>query len=430
MNLDNTPGQDSTLLPPATSAGAAAIGCDRGTPRRRWGLMPPFVPGAEPAKPPDAPESPRVARPAVDAEPWADAHETAETDAGRERPWAEPPEAAEPKTGVPAPAEPWATVEPSAEPEAPRHAEPWAAMEPLVEPDTRDDTEPWAAAGLDDGEPHAAADPWAAPQSVEPHTAPDPWAAPEPAQPPAEPDPWTGTAASAAASDAPWSGPDRAADALDESPWGTASLAPSDEWEPWLASPAPEPHTDATPASAQPGDMHAEEPAPDAGASAGQVLIDAGEEPWAAPAGGAEPRTAQVEAEPWMAADAPASAAEDFTPSVFPSLPNEDATGVTDAGLQDPAIDGGGGPVSAPFGSLPDSFFADAFLPPGAMQPTDAADEQHAERIMAERVAERLDDLSRMIRENGLGALGGSLHPDQLSRVLAAVVAGYVAGHD
>lgn len=45
---------------------------------------------------------------------------------------------------------------------------------------------------------------------------------------------------------------------------------------------------------------------------------------------------------------------------------------------------------------------------------------------IAGRVAERLDELSRRVRERGLTALGETTDPDELTRLLAGVIAGFV----
>jgi hypothetical protein len=444
MNRDNTPAQDTTILPPATSAGAAAIGGDRQTPRRRWGLMPPFVPHADrtdradPAPLPDAPEPPTAAAPAVNAEPWADAPETAEPDAGVQL-WTELPRSPDPWAETPIAAGSWGATEPNQGNEPPAGAEPAADMQPPTGSGTPADTDPWAAAGP---EPQAASEPWAARPGAEPYAAQEPWAAAEPVEvaPHGATDPWDDTAAPDDSNDATHAGVQPEAGAFDdpESPWSTSSDDARNEWEPWLASPPPEPRADATRASPHVIATSAEEPAPDVRAAAGEPLSHADAQARAAPAEEAEPWAAQVEADPWTPTEtppAPAGAADDLSPADFPWLPG-DAPDVTGAGPQDPADHAdhadhaAGASIHTPFSSPPDSFFADAFFSPGAMQSTDTADEQHADRIMAGLVAERLDDLSRQIREHGFSALVGSLDPDQLSRVLAAVVAGYMAGHE
>jgi hypothetical protein len=48
-------------------------------------------------------------------------------------------------------------------------------------------------------------------------------------------------------------------------------------------------------------------------------------------------------------------------------------------------------------------------------------------RAMAERVASRLEETARLIRERGIGALGGAHGGDELTRLIAAVAAGFFA---
>jgi hypothetical protein len=51
----------------------------------------------------------------------------------------------------------------------------------------------------------------------------------------------------------------------------------------------------------------------------------------------------------------------------------------------------------------------------------------YGDREVARRVAHRLDELARQLRAAGLGSLGTTNSVDELSRVLAAIVTGYVA---
>lgn len=69
-------------------------------------------------------------------------------------------------------------------------------------------------------------------------------------------------------------------------------------------------------------------------------------------------------------------------------------------------------------------FPLDAFIVPAGVQnvPT-GYDAEH----VAQLVAHRLDVLARELRDGGLGALGNASSVDELSRVLAAIVTGYVA---
>jgi hypothetical protein len=74
----------------------------------------------------------------------------------------------------------------------------------------------------------------------------------------------------------------------------------------------------------------------------------------------------------------------------------------------------------------PDSepFPLDAFIVPAGVTGVSRAGDDE----VALRVAHRLDELARRLRDDGLGSLGRTSGVDELSRVLAAIVTGYVAG--
>ncbi|HEX6309204.1 MAG TPA: hypothetical protein VFZ69_13500 [Longimicrobiales bacterium] len=70
------------------------------------------------------------------------------------------------------------------------------------------------------------------------------------------------------------------------------------------------------------------------------------------------------------------------------------------------------------------NFPLDAFIVPGGMARMPAGYETE----VAELVARRLDDLAQQLRSEGLAALGHDASDiDELSRVFAAVIAGYLA---
>ncbi|HEX6132966.1 MAG TPA: hypothetical protein VFZ24_03215, partial [Longimicrobiales bacterium] len=68
-------------------------------------------------------------------------------------------------------------------------------------------------------------------------------------------------------------------------------------------------------------------------------------------------------------------------------------------------------------------FPLDAFIVPGGTQRMPAGYETE----VAQLVARRLDDLAQQLRSDGLAALGHAHDVDELSRVFAAIIAGYVA---
>lgn len=68
-------------------------------------------------------------------------------------------------------------------------------------------------------------------------------------------------------------------------------------------------------------------------------------------------------------------------------------------------------------------FPLDAFIVPAGVQNVSGYDDDD----VARQVAHRLDQLARQLRDGGLRALGGTDSVDELSRVLAAIVTGYVA---
>lgn len=115
-----------------------------------------------------------------------------------------------------------------------------------------------------------------------------------------------------------------------------------------------------------------------------------------------------------------------------------------------PAADNGGTPRGAPATAFADSP-AEPFRPPaGAREATAAGDEadfpldaffvpEHSTRIPAgydpdvhravsQQVAARLDELAATIRRSGVHTIGATPSPDDLSRIVAAVVAGFYAG--
>jgi hypothetical protein len=73
-----------------------------------------------------------------------------------------------------------------------------------------------------------------------------------------------------------------------------------------------------------------------------------------------------------------------------------------------------------------EEFPLDAFIIPEHSQrlPTGYEEELAA---MGERVAERLEDIARQIRARGIGSFGDTHDTDELSRILAALIAGYVS---
>lgn len=89
-------------------------------------------------------------------------------------------------------------------------------------------------------------------------------------------------------------------------------------------------------------------------------------------------------------------------------------------GSAEPAWDNGeeiaGGPADFPL---------DAFIIPEDTQrlPTGYDEEHHA---IAERVALRLDEIARRVRTGGLAELGAAPASDELTRLIATVVAGHL----
>jgi hypothetical protein len=69
-------------------------------------------------------------------------------------------------------------------------------------------------------------------------------------------------------------------------------------------------------------------------------------------------------------------------------------------------------------------FPLNAFIVPAGVQRVPSGYEN---RDVARRVAHRLDELAQLLRAGGLGALGRADSIDELSRVLAAIVTGYVS---
>lgn len=70
-------------------------------------------------------------------------------------------------------------------------------------------------------------------------------------------------------------------------------------------------------------------------------------------------------------------------------------------------------------------FPLDAFIVPAGVQNVGGYDDDD----VARQVAHRLDELARQLRAGGLRALGSTDSVDELSRVLAAIVTGYLARH-
>jgi hypothetical protein len=70
-------------------------------------------------------------------------------------------------------------------------------------------------------------------------------------------------------------------------------------------------------------------------------------------------------------------------------------------------------------------FPLDAFIVPAGVQNVGG----YSDDDVARQVAHRLDELARQLRDGGLTALGKTDTVDELSRVLAAIVTGYVARH-
>ena len=68
-------------------------------------------------------------------------------------------------------------------------------------------------------------------------------------------------------------------------------------------------------------------------------------------------------------------------------------------------------------------FPLDAFIVPAGVRSVSGFDDED----IAHRVAVRLDELARGLRDGGLRSLGGAESVDELSRVLAAIVTGYVS---
>jgi hypothetical protein len=141
-------------------------------------------------------------------------------------------------------------------------------------------------------------------------------------------------------------------------------------------------------------------------------------EPWA---GAVE--LDSVDAEPWAGTPEPAPQApgDDPAPWDTPDAWAESVEEHPDVGPAEPDTSG------APSGALPEAFFADAFYTPHMIEQSEVDDARDAEQVMAEQVAERLADLSRQIRERGFSALAETVDPDQLSRIIAGIVAGFVA---
>jgi len=150
---------------------------------------------------------------------------------------------------------------------------------------------------------------------------------------------------------------------------------------------------------------------------AAHALASAPEIPhWATPASAPAPPqpVAPVAHEP-MPWEEPAPPARDAAPGDDGSWPT-----LLEEGSAEPAWDNGeeisGGPAEFPL---------DAFIIPEDSQRLPSGYEAEHDAI-AERVASRLDELARQVRARGLPQLGAAPGADELSRLIAAVVAGYV----
>lgn len=169
------------------------------------------------------------------------------------------------------------------------------------------------------------------------------------------------------------------------------------------------------------------------------AVPDAAPMPWeetAAPAAAAPllpwedaaPPAAAAPPLPWEDAAAPAAAPappmpwEEPAPPPASRLPAEEDMWplLTEQGSAEPAWDSGeeiaGGPAEFPL---------DAFIIPEHAKrlPTGYEAEHDA---LSERIAARLDQLAQELRTSGLGQLGASPSADELTRLIAGVVAGYL----
>jgi len=73
-----------------------------------------------------------------------------------------------------------------------------------------------------------------------------------------------------------------------------------------------------------------------------------------------------------------------------------------------------------------EEFPLDAFIIPEHSQRLPTGYEEELAHI-TERIAERLEDMARQIRARGIGSLGDTQDTDELSRIMAALIAGYVS---
>ena len=119
----------------------------------------------------------------------------------------------------------------------------------------------------------------------------------------------------------------------------------------------------------------------------------------------------------------PAAPAAGFAPPFMPGrVPQGDATpprADTSADEWSPGEDTSTASASFPL----DAFF----IPDDAQRLPTGYDLAHDE---AEHLADRLEQLARQVRARGLGALGEAAGHDELTRAIAAAVAGYVQRAD
>jgi hypothetical protein len=374
----------SIPLPPATT-GSVPRAVPRDIGRTHWGILPPFVPGSTPEPPAGLERQSSDVRPeaAASREDYRRDAETAPT------------------------ADPWS---------APTRETP-AADAPWVSP-----------------EPAASSAPWPAP---EPAASSDPWALPDPDAPAGAP--WSGPVAGGTpADDEPWAGADAGEPPVSDEPWAVADPGDSPlNAEPWASAPEPPAAPVQPGAEPAPPDQPVEDPAEGSWA---EVMPGPDEplDPWTMAPPADPPLGSTASGVSGFGAELTLGYTPVFAPRSWPEDEADEPIHPLDETSEVPATawpeDGWGGeapaPGGTPSGALPEAFFADAFFTPRVMEGDtmeDTADALEAERVMAAEVAGRLADLSRQIRERGFSALTDTPDPDQLARIIAGMVAGFVA---
>ena len=187
---------------------------------------------------------------------------------------------------------------------------------------------------------------------------------------------------------------------------------PSDSWREIIARIAGEPEEPKREA-AHVEEVPAEPVAP-------EPPVEESREPELVPPVEPAPPEAEIEEEPPSSWELDAFTTEDYTaPRV------EEADEIPELVLDDvvaAASDSAARDLEAVVTGGREDFPLDAFIVPAGAPPPSGY-----ESDVAQKVAHRLDELARQLRSDGLAALGDAAGIDELSRVLAAVVTGYIA---